>query len=130
MMPLARFFHLATWHEALAITKGHFIEATGSACRAVALVSVTCFTVSPTLLSFHIYLLFLFVYSNISISSYWLAVLRHGCHLRIFVFRDFPDVLQTLQGNSTSGRVVAVAFLCLGYTIPSSNVGLGTCHTE
>jgi len=92
--------------------------------------SVICFTVSPSLLSFNIYLLFLFVYSNISIASNWFAVLRRDCHLRSFVFRDFPDVLQTLQGNSTSGRVVAVAFLCLGYTVPSSNVGLGTYHTE
>jgi len=129
-MLFARLFHLATWHETLAITKGHFIEETGSACRAVALVSVTCFTVSPSLLSFHIYLLFLFVYSNIFIASYWFAVLRHDCHLRSFVFRAFPDVLQTLQGNPTSGRVVPVAFLCLGYTVPSFNVGLRTYHTE
>jgi hypothetical protein len=118
----------------LARNPGHheryFIEVTASACLAVALISVTCFTVSPSLLSFHIYLLFLFVYSNISIASYWFAVLRHGCHLRSFVFRDFPDVLQILQGNSTSGRVVAVAVLCLGYTVPSSNFGLGTYHTE
>ena len=45
----------------------------------------------------------------------------------------FLNVLQTLQGNCTSGRVVAVAsffFLYLGYTVPSSNVGLGTYHTE
>lgn len=52
MMPLARFFHLAIWHAALAITKARFIEATGSACRAVALVIVTCFRVSPSLLPF------------------------------------------------------------------------------
>jgi hypothetical protein len=57
MMPLARFFHLAAWHEALAITKGHFIEATGSACRAVALGSVACFTVSPSPLFWHVYVL-------------------------------------------------------------------------
>jgi len=51
-MSLAKFFHLATWHAALAMTKGHFIEATGSACRAVDLVIVTCFTASPSLLFF------------------------------------------------------------------------------
>jgi len=115
-MPLARFFHLATWHAALAITKGHFTEVTGSACRAVALVIVTCFTVSPSPL-FHIYQLFLFVYCNISIASYWFAVLRHDWHVRSFVFRGFPDVLQTLQGNCASGRVVAVAFYFCIYDI-------------
>lgn len=52
-MLLARFFfHLAPWHAALAITKGHFIEATGPACLAVALVIVTCFAVSPSLFPF------------------------------------------------------------------------------
>lgn len=54
MMPLARFFYLATWHEALAITKEHFIEATGSACRAVALVSYV-------LQSHHLYFLSIFI---------------------------------------------------------------------
>jgi hypothetical protein len=52
MIFLARFFHLATWHAALAITKGHFIEATGSACLAVDLVIVKRFAVSPSLLLF------------------------------------------------------------------------------
>ena len=71
-MSLARCFYLATWHAVLAITKRHFMEATASACRVVALVIVTPFTVSQSLRPLPYLQLVLFVYSVILIERYCL----------------------------------------------------------